>query len=53
MSQSNIDKPSMQDPDGTLHAGVDLALEKNVVIVVNERAERLDHFSFSARPGRV
>jgi transposase len=46
MSQSNIDKPSMQDPAGTLHAGVDLALEKNVVVVVNERAERLDHFSF-------
>jgi transposase len=46
MSQSNIDKPSMQDPSGTLHAGVDLALEKNVVVVVNERAERLDHFSF-------
>ena len=46
MSQSNIDKPSMQDPGSTLHAGVDLALEKNVVVVVNERAERLDHFSF-------
>ena len=46
MSQSNIDKPSMQDPAGTLHAGVDLALEKNVVVVVNERAERLDHFGF-------
>jgi len=36
----------MQDPSETLHAGVDLALEKNVVVVVNERAERLDHFSF-------
>ena len=46
MSQSNIDKPSMQDPVRTLHAGVDLALEKNVVVVVNERAERLDHFGF-------
>ena len=46
MSQSNIDKPSMQDSVGTLHAGVDLALEKNVVVVVNERAERLDYFSF-------
>ena len=45
-SQSNIDKPSMQDPAGTLHAGVDLALEKNVVVVVSERAERLDHFIF-------
>ncbi len=46
MSQSNIDKPSMQDPVGTLHAGVDLSLEKNVVVVVNEKAQRLDHFSF-------
>lgn len=46
MSQSNIDKPSMQDPAGKLHAGVDLAMEKNVVVVVSERAERLDHFSF-------
>jgi len=36
----------MQDPAGSLHAGVDLALEKNVVVVVNERAERLDQFSF-------
>ena len=46
MSQSNIDRPLAQDPLGTLHAGVDLALEKNVVVVVNEKAERLDHFSF-------
>jgi hypothetical protein len=46
MSQSNIDKPSMQDPTGTLHAGIDLALEKNVVVVVNERAERLEYFNF-------
>jgi hypothetical protein len=46
MSQSNIDRPLAQDPSGTLHAGVDLALEKNVVVVVNEKAQRLDHFSF-------
>jgi transposase len=46
MSQSNIDRQFVQDPAGTLHAGVDLALEKNVVVVVGERAERLDHFSF-------
>jgi transposase len=46
MSQSNIDRPLVQDPAGTLHAGVDLALEKNVVVVVNEKGERLDHFSF-------
>lgn len=46
MSQSNIDRPFTQDPSGTLYAGVDLALEKNVVVVVNEKAQRLDHFSF-------
>jgi transposase len=41
-----MDRQFAQDPAGTLHAGVDLALEKNVVVVVNERAQRLDHFSF-------
>ena len=46
MSQSNIDRQFVQDPAEILHAGVDLALEKNVVVVVNEKAERLDHFSF-------
>jgi transposase len=46
MSQSNIDRPLAQDPSGILHAGVDLALEKNVVVVVNEKGERFDHFSF-------
>ena len=30
----------MTDPAETLHAGVDLALEKNVVVVVSERANR-------------
>jgi transposase len=46
MYQSNIDRQFVQDLAGTLHAGVDLALEKNVVVVINEKAERLDHFSF-------
>jgi transposase len=46
MSQSNIDTLSAQDPAGILHAGVDLALEQNVVVVVNEKAARIDHFSF-------
>ncbi len=46
MAQSNIDRQLAQGPAGTLHAGVDLALEKNVVVVVNEKAQRLDHFSF-------
>jgi hypothetical protein len=46
MSKSNIDKPLAQGLSGTLHAGVDLALEKNVVVVINEKAQRLDHFIF-------
>jgi transposase len=46
MSKSNTAKKLAQVQPGTLHAGVDLALEKNVVIVINEKAERLDHFSF-------
>ncbi len=46
MSQSNIARQLAQDQAGTLHAGVDLALEKNVVVVINEKAQRLDHFSF-------
>ncbi|HEX9092002.1 MAG TPA: IS110 family transposase, partial [Anaerolineales bacterium] len=46
MPKSNIARQLAQVQAGTLHAGVDLALEKNVVVVVNEKAERLDHFSF-------
>ena len=46
MSKSNTAKKLAQVQPGALHAGVDLALEKNVVIVINEKAERLDHFSF-------
>ncbi len=46
MSKSNIARQLAQVQPGTLHAGVDLALEKNVVVVINEKAERLDNFSF-------
>jgi transposase len=46
MSKSNIARQLAQVQPVTLHAGVDLALEKNVVVVINEKAERLDHFSF-------
>ena len=51
MSKSNISKQLKQAKPGILHAGVDLALEKNVVIVTNERAERLDRFSFTQDRG--
>ena len=46
MSKSNIARQFVQVQPGSLHAGVDLALEKNVVVVINEKAQRLDHFSF-------
>jgi transposase len=46
MSKSNIARQLAQVQPGTLHAGVDLALEKNVVVVINQKAERMDHFSF-------
>lgn len=46
MSKSNIARQFVQDQPGTLHVGVDLALEKNVAVVINEKAQRLDHFSF-------
>jgi transposase len=51
MSKSNIARQLAQVQPGTLHAGVDLAVEKNVVVVINEKAERLDHFSFSQDRG--
>ncbi len=52
MAKSNISKRLAQVPPGSLHVGVDLALEKNVVAVISEKAERLDQFSFSQdRPG--
>jgi transposase len=47
MSKSTIAKQLAQVKPGTLHAGVDLALEKNAVIVINEKAERIDSFNFT------
>lgn len=46
MSNSSTFKKLMQVQPGTLHVGVDLALEKNMAVVINEHAERLDRFSF-------
>ena len=48
MSKSNTSKPLAQVRPGPLHAGVDLALEKNVVVVINDQAQQLDQFSFSS-----
>ena len=47
MANSSTSRKRKQDQAGRLHVGVDLALEKNVVVVINERGERLDHFSFA------
>jgi transposase len=46
MSNDSTFKNIGQDQPGILHVGVDLALEKNMAAVINERAERLDRFSF-------
>jgi hypothetical protein len=46
MSKSNIARQLAQVQAGTLHAGVDLALENNMVVVITEKAERLDHSVF-------
>src|SRR5271157_3747862 len=46
MSNSSTFKKLLQVQPGTLHVGVDLALEKNMAVVINEQAERLDRFSF-------
>lgn len=47
MSKSSITQSFAQGKAGSLHAGVDLALEKNVVVVINEQGQRVDRFSFS------
>ena len=46
MTKFNTARQFVQVQPGSLHAGVDLALEKNVVVVINEKAQRLDHFIF-------
>jgi hypothetical protein len=51
MTKSNIVRQIVQVQPGTLHAGVDLALEKNVVVVINEKGQRLECFSFSQDRG--
>jgi transposase len=46
MSNFSTSNKLRQVQPGTLHVGVDLALEKNMVVVINEKAARLDRFSF-------
>ncbi len=51
VAQSNICRGLAQVVPARLHVGVDLALEKNLVVILNQNAERLDHFSFSQDRG--
>ena len=44
---SNLSRKLAQVKPGTLHVGVDLALDRNVALVMDERARTLDRFSFS------
>jgi transposase len=46
MSSSTLSKKLASVKPGTLLAGVDLALDGNVTVVLSERAERLDRFRF-------
>jgi transposase len=47
MSKSNITMQFAQVKPGSLHVGVDLALDKNVAVVLHETDGRVDRFSFS------
>lgn len=51
MSNSSTTKKIRQVPGGILHVGIDLGLEKNWAVMINERAERVDRFSFSSDRG--
>jgi len=46
MSQSTLTKKLASVKSGTLFVGVDLALDRNVAVVMDERAKRLDRFRF-------
>lgn len=46
MSQSTLSKKLARVKPGTLFVGVDLALDRNVAVVLTERAEQLTRFGF-------
>jgi transposase len=46
MSQRTLTKKLASVKPGTLFVGVDLALDRNVAVVMDERAKRLDRFRF-------
>jgi transposase len=47
MSNSNISKVMVQEPGQKLYAGVDLALKKNVVVILNQSGQIIDRFQFT------
>ena len=51
MANCSTTKKIRQVAGGTLHVGIDLGLEQNWVVVMNERAERVDRFSFGSDRG--
>ena len=46
MSNCNINNVRGQEPGQRLYAGIDLALEKNVVVVLNASGQIVDRFTF-------
>jgi transposase len=46
MSRTKISKNLARVKPGTLHAGIDLGLEENVVVVIDEQARQIDRFHF-------
>jgi transposase len=46
MSNRTLSKKLANVKPGTLFVGVDLALDRNVAVVLNEHAERVDRFAF-------
>lgn len=47
MSNSNISIVRVQEPGQKLYAGVDLALKKNVVVILNQAGQIVDRFQFT------
>jgi transposase len=50
MSRSTLSKKLASVKPGTWFVGVDLALDRNVAVVMDERAKRLDRFRFDNDP---
>jgi hypothetical protein len=51
MSNSTLSKKLASVKPGTLYVGVDLALDRNVAVILTERAEQLSRFGFPNHRG--